>query len=67
MPMDEMEVKIIEVGEKKAEARLEMPTPNIWVFFWTDDKENEAEEFWGAVKSFAEEMEDGKYEKFLSG
>ena len=67
MPTDEMEVKIIEEGEEKAEARLEMPTPNIWVSFWTDDKENEAEEFRGTVRSFAEEMEGGKYEKFLSG
>ncbi|PMD62312.1 uncharacterized protein K444DRAFT_661514 [Hyaloscypha bicolor E] len=67
MPTDEIEMRIIEEGEKRTEARLEMPTPNIWVSFWTDDKENEAEEFRGAVKSFAEEMEGGKYEKFLSG
>lgn len=67
MPADPVEVKMIEEGEKRAQARLEMPTPDIWISFSTGGLEDRLEEFGDAVKGYVSKVESGKYEKFLSG
>jgi hypothetical protein len=67
MPTDHVEVKIIEEGEARAEARLKMSTPDIWVSFSTPGSAHVLEEFGNAVKSLISKVESGKYEKFLSG
>jgi hypothetical protein len=67
MPEDVMEVKIIEEGEARAEARLKMSTPDIWVSFSTSQSAKISEEFGDAVMSYVSKVEAGKYDKFLSG
>jgi hypothetical protein len=67
MPSDDMELKIIEEGEIRAKARIEMPTPNIWISFSTDVMESKVEDFRDAVKGYVERAEGGRYEKYLSG
>jgi hypothetical protein len=66
MSTDPVEVKMIE-GEKRVQARLELPTLDIWISFSTDKPEKEVEEFREVVKSYILKVECGKYEKFLSG
>lgn len=67
MPEDVMEVKIIEEGEARAEARLKMSTPGIWVSFSTPQSAKISEEFGDAVMSYVSKVEAGKYDKLLSG
>jgi hypothetical protein len=43
MPSDDMELKIIEDGELRAKARIEMPTPDIWISFSTIVTESKVE------------------------
>ncbi|KAE9371709.1 hypothetical protein N431DRAFT_545882 [Stipitochalara longipes BDJ] len=66
MPTDEVEVRIIEEGEKRAKARLEVPLPDIWVAFETNTVGEEGEGFGDAVKTFIEKVEGGNYGRFLS-
>jgi hypothetical protein len=67
MPSDDMELKIIEDGEMRAKARIEMPTPDIWISFSTRVTESKVEDFRDAVKGYVERAEGGRYEKHLSG
>jgi hypothetical protein len=67
MPSDDLESKMIEDGEVRAKAGIEMPTPDIWISFPTVVTESKGEGFRDAVKGYVERVEGGRYEKFLSG
>jgi hypothetical protein len=67
MPADETEVRMIEEGEKRAKARLERRSPDIWISFMTDEEEKRLNSFDDAVKGYVWKVEGGRYEKFLEG
>jgi hypothetical protein len=67
MPTDPVELKILEEGKQRAEARLKAPTPNIWMSISTPDAENSDVKFGKNVQSYVQEIQSGQYEKFING
>lgn len=67
MPTDPVKVKMIEEGEARAEARLKMPMPDIWVSILTDSLRNKPEDPTSALERYVSKIEGGRYENFLSG
>jgi hypothetical protein len=65
MPTDPVDLQILEEGIKRAQARLDAPTPNIWMSISTPNFGNTAEAFGEKVKSYVREVESGQYEKFI--
>jgi pantoate kinase len=65
MPTDPVELKILEEGTKRAEARLQAPTPNIWMSISSDVSGDIG--FGESVKEYVEEVQSGRYEKFING
>lgn len=65
MPTDPVELQILEEGMKRAEDRLNSPTPNIWMSISTPDSGNTMKTFGEKVNSYIQEMQSGKYEKFV--
>jgi len=64
MPTDEAELRMIEEGRKRAEARLEENTPNIWISFSDGDKDGG---FAKEVEAIVDTVESDCYKIFLVG
>lgn len=67
MPTDPGELLMVEEGMKRAEARLNQPTPKIWISFSTSEFEASMLEFEKKVEGMVEKIDSGKYENFLVG
>jgi hypothetical protein len=69
MPIDPVEVKTTKGGEKRAQARLELPLCDIWIPFSEAKSDKKVEVFREMIMSSASQIECGKlnYETFLIG
>jgi len=65
MPTDPVELQVLEEGRQRAEARLNAPTPNIWMSISTPDSGDTVDAFGEKVKPYVQEVQSGQYEKFI--